>query len=237
MKKRILVVEDEEHIADGLRITLEAEGYEPVIAADGHAALDLWRNGAFDLIILDVMLPGTDGLEICKTIRDSGDRIPVLFLTARDREDDRIAGLLAGADDYLTKPFNLKELLLRVAAMFRRQVWYGTSTLDSERYSFADYWIDFKSYHAKGISGEAELSQKECMIMKFLVEHADEVVTRDMILDAVWGYNLYPSSRTVDNFIVRLRKLFEKNPSNPHYLHTVRGAGYRFTPSGDIESH
>ncbi|MBU1318262.1 MAG: response regulator transcription factor [candidate division Zixibacteria bacterium] len=236
MKKRILVVEDEEHIADGLRITLEAEGYETVVAADGNAALELWRNGAFDLIILDVMLPGTDGLEICKTIRGSGDRIPILFLTARDREDDRIAGLLAGADDYLTKPFNLKELLLRVAAMFRRQVWYGTSTLDSERYSFADFWIDFKSYRAKGVSGEEELSQKECMIMKFLVEHAEEVVTRDMILDAVWGYNLYPSSRTVDNFIVRLRKLFEENPSHPRYLHTVRGAGYRFTPSGDTDN-
>lgn len=232
MKKRILVVEDEEHIADGLKITLEANGYETVVATDGTAALDFWRNGRFELIILDVMLPGVDGLAICKTIRDSGDRIPVLFLTARDRENDRIAGFLAGADDYLTKPFNLKELLLRVAAIFRRQVWYGTPTIEGDHYTFADFWVDFKTYRAKGISGEEELSQKECMIMKFLVEHADEVVTRDMILDAVWGYNLYPSSRTVDNFIVRLRKLFEKDPSHPIYFHTIRGAGYKFTPSG-----
>jgi two-component system alkaline phosphatase synthesis response regulator PhoP len=236
MKKRILIVEDEEHIADGLKITLEANGYETVVATDGPAALDFWHNGRFDLIILDVMLPGTDGLAVCKAIRDAGDRIPVLFLTARDREDDRIAGFLAGADDYLTKPFNLKELLLRVAAIFRRQVWYGTSTMEGDHYSFADYWVDFKSYRAKGISGEEELSQKECMIMKFLAEHADEVVTRDMILDAVWGYNLYPSSRTVDNFIVRLRKLFEKDPSQPIYFHTIRGAGYKFTPSGSSQS-
>lgn len=232
MKKRILIVEDEEHIADGLRLNLESQGYETVIAGDGQTALEMWRQGNFDLILLDVMLPGKDGLEVCRTIRKEAGRIPILFLTARDREDDRIAGLMAGGDDYIAKPFNLKELLLRVGAMFRRQTWYSSGSLESTRYEFGGNWVDFGSYRAKGRSGETELSQKEVMIMKYLAEHPDEVVTRDMILDAVWGYNVYPSNRTVDNFIVRLRKLFEPDPSNPRYIHTIRGAGYKFTPAG-----
>jgi len=231
MKKRILVVEDEEHIADGLQINLEAAGYNVAIAPDGNIALEMWRNGAFDLIILDVMLPGKNGLEVCQTIRKESGWVPVLFLTARDRENDRIAGFQAGGDDYITKPFNLKELLLRIAAMFRRQVWYGTISSTSKQYKFGSNWIDFDSYKAKGKSGEFELSQKECMIMKLFSEHPDEVVDRNMILDAVWGYNAYPSSRTVDNFIVRLRRIFEPDPSEPKYIHTVRGVGYKFTPN------
>ena len=139
---------------------------------------------------------------------------------------------MAGGDDYLTKPFNLKELLLRVAAIFRRQVWYGTTGTASDRFEFGDFWIEFKTYRARGVEGETELSQKECMIMKFLTEHAGEVVSRDMLLDAVWGYNIYPSNRTVDNFIVKLRKIFEPDSSRPRYLHTVWGTGYKFTPSG-----
>jgi len=232
MKKRILIVEDEEHIADGLKLNLDAEGYEAVIAGDGTAALEFWREGGFDMIILDVMLPGKDGFEVCRTIRKEAGRIPIMFLTARSREEDRVAGLLAGGDDYMAKPFNLKELLLRVGAIFRRQVWYTTDVLKSDRYTFAENWVDFKTFQASGANGEEVLSQKECMIMKFLAEHADEVVTRDMILDAVWGYNVYPTSRTVDNFILRLRKVFEVDPSNPRYIHTMRGAGYRFTPKG-----
>lgn len=233
MKKKILIVEDEEHIADGLQLNLEAEGYETVIASDGQMALDYWRQGGFDLIILDIMLPGRDGLEVCRIIRKEAGRVPVLFLSARDREDDRVAGLLAGGDDYMTKPFNLKELILRVAAIFRRQVWYSTSPLEDNRVKFGDFWVDTNTYNASGVEGEIELSQKEVMIMKFLAEHADEVVTRDMLLNAVWGYNVYPSSRTVDNFIVRLRKIFEPDQANPKYIHTIRGAGYKFTPDGE----
>lgn len=232
MKKRILIVEDEEHIADGLRLNLEAEGYETVIAIDGPTGLSYWRDGNFDLILLDVMLPGRDGLEVSRIIRNEAGRIPILFLTARDSKDDRVAGLLAGGDDYLTKPFNLKELLLRVAAIFRRQTWYSSTELAEDRYQFGDYWVDFSSYTALGATGEAKLSQKECMIMKCLAEHADDVVNRDMILDAVWGYDVYPSNRTVDNFIVKLRKIFEPDPSAPKYIHTIRGVGYKFTPSG-----
>jgi len=233
MKKKILIVEDEDHIADGIQLNLETEGYDTVVAGDGQTALEYWRQGDFDLIILDIMLPGRDGLEVCRTIRREAGRVPVLFLSARDREDDRIEGLLAGGDDYMTKPFNLKELMLRVAAIFRRQVWYSTSTLEDNRFRFGDFWVDFNSYRALGVEGEAELSQKEIMIMKFLAEHAGEVVTRDMLLNAVWGYNVYPSSRTIDNFIVRLRKVFEPDLTNPRYIHTIRGAGYKFTPRGE----
>lgn len=230
MKKRILVVEDEEHIADGLQINLEAAGYKVTIAPDGNIALEMWRNSAFDLIVLDVMLPGKNGLEVCQIIRKESGWVPILFLTARDRENDRIAGFQVGGDDYITKPFNLKELLLRIAAMFRRQVWYSTISSTSHQYKFGNSWVDFDSYKAKGISGEIDLSQKECMIMKLFSEHINEVVDRNMILDAVWGYDTYPSSRTVDNFIVRLRKIFEPDPSKPKYILTVRGVGYKFTP-------
>jgi two-component system alkaline phosphatase synthesis response regulator PhoP len=235
MKKRILVVEDEENIAEGLKLNLDLAGYETVIAGDGISALELWYQGNFDLILLDIMLPGKDGLEVCRTIRKEAGRIPILFLTARDREDDRIAGLLAGGDDYMVKPFNLKELLLRVGAIFRRQTWYGSNELSITRYQFGDYWVDFNSYEAQGVSGKVTLSQKECMIMKFFAEHAGEVVPRDMILDAVWGYNVYPSNRTVDNFIARLRKIFESDPAHPIYIHTIRGAGYKFTPLGESQ--
>ena len=232
MSRHILIVEDEEHIADGLKINLEAAGYATDIAPDGPTALEKWRSGEFDLILLDIMLPAMDGLEVCKTIRDESGRVPILFLTARDAEEDRIAGLIAGGDDYITKPFSLKELLLRVEAIFRRQVWYDEDKLQTNRYSFGDYWVDFKSYRALGLKGETELTQKECMIFKLLAEHPDEVVTRDKILDSVWGYDVYPSNRTVDNFIVRLRKLFEPDSSRPRYFHTVWGAGYKFTPQG-----
>jgi len=230
--KKILLVEDEEHLADGLSLNLNAEGYEVVVAGDGLTALNCWRGGNFDLIILDIMLPGRNGLEVCRIIRQEAGRVPILFLTARSREEDRIAGLLAGGDDYLSKPFNLQELLLRVAAIFRRQTWYSADNLEGDRYHFSGGWVDFRSYRAANAAGETELPLKECMIFKFLAEHAGEVVTRDMILDAVWGYHVYPSSRTVDNFIVRLRKFFEPNPSQPRYIHTIRGAGYKFTPEG-----
>ncbi len=230
MKKRILVVEDEGHIAEGLQINLEAAGYEVAIAPDGNLAMEMWRQGSFDFIILDIMLPGKNGLEVCRIIRKESGWVPILFLTARDSENDRIAGFQVGGDDYITKPFNLQELLLRIAAMFRRQVWYKTISSTTHRYQFGTNRVDFDSYKAKGISGEIDLSQKECMIMKLFSEHINEVIDRNMILDAVWGYDAFPTSRTVDNFIVKLRKIFEPDPSNPKYIHTVRGVGYKFTP-------
>jgi two-component system alkaline phosphatase synthesis response regulator PhoP len=236
MSKRILIVEDEENIADGLAMNLEAEGYEVAIVGDGVTALETYSKGFYDLIILDIMIPGKDGLTVCREIRAGGGRLPILFLTARDRQSDRIEGFLTGGDDYLTKPFDLQELLLRVAAIFRRQVWFGTVEREESRYQWGDNWVDFKTYHASGPGGEVELSQKECMTMRFLVEHQNEVVSRDMILDAVWGYRAFPSSRTIDNFILRLRKIFEPNSAHPRCIHTLRGAGYKFTPSGETDA-
>lgn len=236
MSKKILIVEDEENIADGLAMNLEAEGYEVAIVGDGVTALEQYRHGFFDLIILDIMIPGKDGLTVCREIRQSGGRLPILFLTARDRQSDRIEGFLTGGDDYITKPFDLQELLLRVAAIFRRQVWYGTVEREESRYQWGSNWVDFRTYQAHGPGGDVELSQKECMTMKFLVEHTNEVVSRDMILDAVWGYHVFPSSRTIDNFILRLRKVFEPDQTKPRFIHTLRGAGYKFTPGGETDA-
>lgn len=227
MKKRILVVEDESHIADGIRVNLELEGYEATIAADGPSALAKYAD--FDLIVLDVMLPGVDGLTVCRQIREKGNRVPILFLTARDRDADRIAGLEAGGDDYLTKPFNLKELLLRIRGMLRRQEWYDNGRALGETLRFGQSEVNFKTYRGRGPAGGVELTQKEIMLLKLLAEHEGEVVTRDRILDQVWGYDIYPTTRTVDNFILRLRKYFEPEPALPVHFHTHRGAGYRFT--------
>jgi DNA-binding response OmpR family regulator len=234
MKKRILVVEDEAHIADGIKVNLELEGYEAAIAGDGHAALA--QQARFDLILLDVMLPGMDGFSVCRDIRAGGNRVPILFLTARDADADRIAGLEAGGDDYLTKPFNLRELLLRVRGMLRRQEWYDSGHLAGDVLRFGDSEVNFKTYQGVGPAGPVELTQKEVMLLKLLAEHEGEVVTRDRILDQVWGYDVYPTTRTVDNFILRLRKHFEPEPALPVHFHTYRGAGYKFTqeptPSG-----
>jgi two-component system, OmpR family, alkaline phosphatase synthesis response regulator PhoP len=227
MKKKILVVEDESHIADGIKVNLELEGYEATIAPDGPAALAKYPD--FDLIVLDVMLPGVDGLSVCRQIREHGNRVPILFLTARDRDADRIAGLEAGGDDYLAKPFNLKELLLRIRGMLRRQEWYDNGRMVGEVLRFGQSQVNFKTYQGEGPGGSVELTQKEVMLLKLLAEHEGEVVTRDRILDQVWGYDVYPTTRTVDNFILRLRKYFEPEPGVPVHFHTHRGAGYKFT--------
>jgi two-component system alkaline phosphatase synthesis response regulator PhoP len=229
MKKRILVVEDEAHISEGIKVNLEMEGYDVDVAAEGPSALDTYHQGNFDLIILDVMLPGIDGLAVCDQIRKEGGRIPILFLTARDRDIDRIKGLEAGGDDYLTKPFNLKELLLRIKAMFRRQVWYSSGEMASRTLEFGNSKVNFKTHEASGPGGNVVLTLKEVMLLKLLAENEGEVISRDRILDAVWGYDIYPTTRTVDNFILRLRKYFEPEPHRPVHFHTLRGAGYKFT--------
>jgi two-component system alkaline phosphatase synthesis response regulator PhoP len=229
MSKRILIVEDEAHIAEGIKDNLELEGYAAEVAATGTDGLRRYHEGNFDLIILDVMLPGTDGLSVCDQIRREGGRLPILFLTARDRDADRIKGLEAGGDDYLTKPFNLKELLLRIQAMFRRQAWYRSGELAESELDFGRSHVDFRTYEATGPHGKVTLTQKEVMLMKLLAENEGQVITRDRILDAVWGYDVYPTTRTVDNFILRLRKYFEPEPRHPVHIHTLRGAGYKFT--------
>jgi two-component system alkaline phosphatase synthesis response regulator PhoP len=224
---RILVVDDEEHLADGIRENLEAEGYETAVAYDGIEGLEAVRRERFDLIVLDVMMPRMDGVELCRQLRGEGVQTPVLFLTVKGTPEDRVRGFEAGGDDYLAKPFHLKELLLRVAAILRRSRWYGQ---DSRPLEFAGNVIDFETYQARAWDGgEHSLTHKEAMILKVLTENEGNIVTREDILDRVWGYEVFPSTRTVDNFIVRLRKRFERNPEEPRHFHTVRGVGYRFT--------
>lgn len=228
MSARVLIVEDEEHIARGLKINLEAEGYEVDHVADGLLAIDSILDNPPDLVLLDVMLPGASGFEVAQKVRGSGSHVPILFLTARDREDDKIQGLEAGGDDYLTKPFSLRELLSRVHAILRRQGWYDTPPKVGTTFSFGGNQVDFAAYRAESIHGPVELTQKECMLLKLLVEKEGEVVTRETILDTVWGYDRYPTSRTVDNLILNLRRYFENNPKTPQHLLTQYGAGYRF---------
>lgn len=230
---RILVVDDESHLADGIRENLAAEGYETEVAYDGAEGLRAAESEPFDLAIVDIMMPELDGLELCTRLRAAGVQTPVLFLTVRGAPEDRIRGFEAGGDDYLTKPFHLKELLLRVAAILRRSRWYAEAEPALE---FGGNRIDFRTYQARAWDGsEHSLTHKEAMIVHALAERTAEIVTREDILDRVWGYEVFPSTRTIDNFIVRIRKRFEKNPEAPLHFHTVRGVGYRFTPEPEPE--
>jgi two-component system alkaline phosphatase synthesis response regulator PhoP len=226
--RTILLVEDDRNLADGLTINLEAEGYQVVHIADGTLALDAYQRGMFDLVLLDIMLPGMDGLTICKKIRAAGGTLPILFITAKDQTDEKVEGLLAGGDDYITKPFDVQELMARIQGIFRRQAWLATEGQVSELYEFDGRKINFKTYEADGPGGHFELTRKECMVIKYLIERVGQVVSRDQLLDAVWGYHIYPTNRTVDNFILKLRKIFENDPKEPKYIETIRAVGYRF---------
>jgi two-component system alkaline phosphatase synthesis response regulator PhoP len=224
----ILVVDDEAHLAAGIAENLEAEGYRTDVAHDGRAGIERLKAEPFDLVVLDVMMPNMDGLELCAQLRREGVQTPVLFLTVKGDAEDRVRGFEAGGDDYLTKPFHLRELLLRVAAILRRSSWYHASNIPL---AFGGNSIDFQTYEARAWDGSSHaLTHKEAMILKALADRAGSIVTREEILDRVWGYEVFPSTRTVDNFIVRLRKRFERNPEAPAHFHTVRGVGYRFTP-------
>jgi len=232
---RVLVVEDDPHLAAGLAENLRAEGLETETLADGEKAVDWFERGACDLIVLDVMLPGMDGFEVCRTLRARGTLTPVLFLTARGDPADRIRGLEAGGDDYLAKPFHLQEFLLRVRAILRRWQWYRAASAEgsSALLRFAGNEVDFNAFRGRSWSGEPqELTEKEAMILKVLAERPGEIVSREDLLERVWGYDVFPSTRTVDNFILRLRKRFERDPTNPRHFLTVWGVGYRFLPEG-----
>lgn len=227
--KRILLVEDDTNLADGLLLSLESEGYEVVHVAEGGAAVNEAPKGNYDLVLLDVMLPGLDGISICKQLRKDGFTLPILFISARDQSDERIEGLVAGGDDYITKPFEVQELKARIQGIFRRQAWLAKTDEKGDDYRFDGRSINFKTYTASGPGGEVELTRRECMVMKYLVEREGEVVSRDQLLDAVWGYHSYPTNRTIDNFILKLRKIFEDNPKEPRFIETIRGVGYRFS--------
>jgi len=229
MKKHILIVDDEEHLADALAHNLQFEGFSTTIAYDGEEGLSLARTIQFDLVILDIMMPKLDGLEVCRRLRATGSRVPILFLTAKAADADRLLGLKVGADDYVAKPFLLEELILRIHGVFRRQEWYSTAPDEQELFRFGDNEVNFLTYEAKTGGRTVSLTEKECMLMKLLVERCNQVVSREEILERVWGYRFSTSSRTIDNFIVRLRRYFESDPKDPKYIHSVRGVGYRFT--------
>ncbi len=221
----ILIVEDEPSLAQVLSENLVDEGYGVETVGDGAAALERWRDDQPDLVVLDVMLPNLDGFELCRVRRAEGDQTPVIFLSARGQAGDRVTGLEAGADDYLTKPFHLPEFLLRVKALLKR------SSQTTDELSFGGHVVDFRSWTARLASGaEVSLTEREVGILKLLAEREGEVVSRDEIMDRVWGGDTFPSTRTIDNFIVRLRRHFEPDSDSPTYIHTVWGVGYRFTP-------
>ena len=232
---KILIVEDEPTLAEMLEFNLSAEGYNVSVATDGEMALEKWRLENPDLVLLDVMLPKRSGYDVCRQARLDGLRTGVLFLSAKGEINDRIAGLEAGGDDYLSKPFHLRELLLRIATILRRQRWF-TAALEPDQkttFEFAGHQIDFAAWTIRLANGSLEnLGEREAMILKLFVENPNRVVSRNEILDRIWGEDSYPSSRTVDNFMVRLRRILEPDPSAPKYLHTVWGVGYRFTPEG-----
>jgi two-component system alkaline phosphatase synthesis response regulator PhoP len=229
MKKHILIIDDEEHLADALAHNLQFEGFSTTNAYDGEEGLRLARTMQFDLVLLDIMMPKLDGLEVCQRLRATGSRVPILFLTAKAADADRLLGLKVGADDYIAKPFLLEELILRIHGIFRRQEWYSSSPDEQEVFRFGENEVNFLTYEAKTGDRVASLTEKECMLMKLLVERRNQVVSREEILERVWGYRFSTSSRTIDNFIVRLRRYFESDPKDPQYIHSVRGVGYRFT--------
>lgn len=228
--ERLIVVEDEEHLAEVIADNLELEGYEVEVVVDGALALERIREAEPALVLLDVMLPGVDGFTICDTLRREGRDVPILFLTARSTQDDRVRGLELGGDDFLGKPFDLRELMLRVKAILKRTSWFQAPSTAGDTLVLGSARIDFKRYVATLDGRELQLSQKETMILRCLAERPGEVVSRADILDRVWGYNAFPTERTIDNFIVRLRRVLEPDPQAPRYIHTVRGTGYRLTP-------
>ncbi len=206
------------------------EGYEIISAFDGAQALKAVQSEYFHLIILDVMLPGMDGISVTETIRVQNNDVPILMLSARNASADRVLGLKKGADDYLTKPFNLEELLLRIRKLIDKNKRLQEKDSSGEVYSFGKNRIDFRAQEAITKTGaRIQLSKKEAMLLKLLIENKNEVVTREKILQVVWGYNVYPTTRTIDNFVLSFRKYFEEDSRNPKYFHSVRGVGYKYT--------
>lgn len=229
MQPRILIVEDEEHILEAVKTNLELEDYEVVGATDGEKALELFNAQRFNLVILDVMLPNLSGFEVCEQIRLENMDIPILFLTAKGDSADKVRGLKLGADDYLTKPFNLEELILRVKVLIKHSVKGTEAGTELKSYKFGGNEVNFATFEAKGVNGAFTLTKKEAKLLKLLIDRRGEPVSRQQILQYVWGYDVYPSTRTIDNFILSFRKYFEGDKSEKRYFHSVRGVGYKFT--------
>ena len=230
IKANILLVDDEENLHEALRLNLEMEGYGVTSAFDGSQALKAIANEYFDLIVLDVMLPQIDGIGVAETVRINNLDTPILMLSAKSTSADKILGLKKGADDYLTKPFNLEELLLRVDKLIAKNKKIQIKESIGNTYAFGNNTIDFKAQSAVTHDGKTvELSKKEAMLLKLLIENKGDVTTREKILQVVWGYNVYPTTRTIDNFILNFRKYFETDSRHPKYFHSVRGVGYKYT--------
>lgn len=226
----ILLVEDEENLHEALKLNLELEGYEVSSAYDGLSAVKAVQQEYFDLVILDIMLPEMDGLTVLESIRIQHNDVPVLILSAKNSSSDRVMGLKKGADDYLTKPFNLEELILRVEKLISKNKKLKEKDTIGDSYQFGNNKVDFKAQEAITRTGEKiQLSKKEAMLLKLLIENKNEVVPREKILQTVWGYNVYPTTRTIDNFILNFRKYFEADSRNPHFFHSVRGVGYKYS--------
>lgn len=228
MEIRILLVEDEENLLEAIRMNLELEKYEVVAVTNGIEAIKKFKEQRFNLVILDIMLPELDGLQVCEQIRLENSDIPILFLTAKDSAQDRILGLKKGADDYLTKPFNLEELLLRVKILIKHSLKGTANEIKTNEYSFGGNRVNFNTYLANCKKGDINLTNKEMKLLKLLIERKNEVVSRDQILQTVWGYDVYPTTRTIDNFILAFRKYFEEDPKDPQFFQSVWGVGYRF---------
>jgi DNA-binding response OmpR family regulator len=222
---KILIVEDEPSMILGLRDNLEYEGYEVIEATDGEAGVQRALRDKPNLILLDVMLPKKSGLDVCRELRGMGIESPIIMLTARGQEIDKVLGLEIGADDYVTKPFGINELLARVRAQLRRA---AKLVSDIESYSFGDIKLDFKKYMASKNDVPFELSPREFEVMKYFIRHRGETISRDELLDKIWGYENYPITRTVDNHIARLRHKIEDIPNEPQYILTIHRVGYKF---------
>lgn len=225
MVKTILVIEDDISILRGLKDTLTFEGYKVLTSSNGNDGLNIAIENQIDMLLLDIMLPGMNGYEICRKLKNEKPDLPIIMITARGTEIDKITGLDFGADDYVTKPFSIPELLARVRAVFRRT---QENNQDLEKYAFGGVTINFIKFQAFVNNEEVKLSSREFAIMKYLIEHEGDVIHRYELLDKVWGYDVTPTTRTVDNYILDLRKKLEEHPSSPKHIISIRGVGYKF---------
>ncbi len=224
--KRILVIEDEPQMLLGLRDNLELEGYEVATAGDGDEGLQKAASFNPDLVILDVMLPRKNGFDVCRELRARSNATPVVMLTARSQETDKVLGLELGADDYVTKPFSITELLARVRAVLRRAG--GRPGTPADSYRIGDLEIDFRLHQARRGKGRVEFTAREFELLRYFVTHIGQVVTREQILNEVWGYEEFPTTRTIDNFVAKLRQKIERSPHAPEHILTIHGSGYKF---------
>jgi DNA-binding response OmpR family regulator len=223
---RVLVVEDEQHLADGLRFNLEAEGYQVAVVETGEAALESIKSAAFDVVVLDVMLPGKDGFTVMSEMRLAGQFVPTLMLTARGHPEDVLKGFAAGADDYLTKPFELAILIARIRGLLRRKDWLRAAARDT--FVFGNKSVDFNRGELRVGDQMFPLTVMEANVLRYLIQHEGQHVARKALLSEVWGLHEDTDTRAIDNFIVRLRRYIEDDPTRPRHLVTVRGVGYRF---------